>query len=97
MHIRVTPARITPDKRAEADAVMRDLFAHYRQAGGFQGGYAASDPASGEGMAVTLWDSAAAAETATAQARAILARLAPLMADGQPPQPPRAHEVTVQG
>jgi len=97
MHIRVTPARIRPDKRGEADAVMRDLFAAYREAGGFQGGYAASDPSSGEGLAVTLWDSEAAARAATAQARAILARLGSLMADGQPPPPPRAHEVTVQG
>jgi len=97
MYIRVTPAQVKPEKRDEADAVMRDLFAHYRQAGGFHGGYAASDAASGEGMAVTLWDSAAAAETATALARAILARLAPLMADGRPPQPPRAYAVTVQG
>ena len=95
MHIRVTPAQVKPDKRDEANAIMRDLFAAYRASGGFQGGYAASDE-SGEGMAVTLWDSEEAALAATERARAILARLGPLMEDGHPPRPPRAYPVTVQ-
>ena len=93
MHIRVTPASVQPGKVQETVPIMRELFDRYRQSGGFRGGYLAADERSGEGMAVTLWDSEEAAQTATQGAGQTLAKLGPLMASGQTPVPPRAYEV----
>ncbi len=93
MHIRVTPGTMQPGKMAEATAVMEELFALYRQAGGFRGGYLGGDNQSGEGMVVTLWDSAEAASAAVERHRATLAKLGPLTVTGQTPVPPRAYEV----
>lgn len=96
MHIRVTPGSIQPGKVQEALAILRDIFDGYRQAGGFRHGYAAMDERSGEGMVVTLWDSAEAAQAATQQSGQTMAKLGPLMVSGQPPVPPRAYEVQLE-
>ena len=93
MHIRVTPGTMQPGKMAEATAVVEELFALYRQAGGFQGGYLGGDDRSGEGIVVTLWDSAEAARTAVEKNSATMAKLGPLTVTGQTPVPPRAYEV----
>ena len=93
MYIRVTPGSMQPGKVREANAVIEELFALYRQAGGFQRGYLGADERTGEGMVVTLWDSEAAALAAIEQYRTITAKLGPLMATGQAPVPPRAYEV----
>ncbi len=93
MHIRVTPGTMQPGKMGEANAVVEELFARYRQAGGFRGGYLGGDDQTGEGIVVTLWDSAEAARTAVARNSATLAKLGPLTATGQTPVPPRAYEV----
>ena len=93
MHIRVTPGTMQPGKIQEANAVTAELFALYRQAGGFQGGYLGADEQTGEGVVVTLWDSEAAALAAIEQYRTIMAKLGPLMVTGQAPVPPRAYEV----
>jgi len=93
MHIRVTPGTMQPGKMAEATAVVEELFARYRQAGGFQGGYLGGDDRSGEGIVVTLWDSEEAALAAVAQNGATMAKLGPLTVTGQTPVPPRAYEV----
>jgi len=61
MHIRVTPGTMQPGKIQEANAIIEELFALYRQAGGFRGGYLGGDDRSGEGIVVTLWDSEEAA------------------------------------
>jgi heme-degrading monooxygenase HmoA len=97
MHIRVTPGQIRPDKIEEGRAIFGELFAAYRQGGGFRQGYLAADEGSGEGLVVTLWDDEAAARAATEEASPILARLGPLMASGQVPAPPRAFEVLLEG
>jgi heme-degrading monooxygenase HmoA len=96
MHLRITAGHFQPGKMQESLTIMRELFTAYRQAGGFQNGYVAGDEQSGEGVAVTLWDSAEAAEAATKQTTQTLAKLAPLMASGQAPVPPQAHPVLLE-
>lgn len=96
MHLRITSGHFRPGKLQEGVTIMRELFAAYRQAGGFQHGYVAGDEQSGEGVVVTLWDSAEAAEAATKQTTQTLAKLAPLMVSGQSPVPPRAHPVLLE-
>ena len=93
MHIRVTPGTMQPGKMAEATAVIQELFDRYRQSGGFQGGYLGGDNQTGEGIVVTLWDSAEAARTAVERNGATMAKLGPLTVTGQTPVPPRAYEV----
>ena len=96
MYIRVTPGTIQPGKVQEGVAVIREVFEVYRQAGGFQHGYFAGDQQTGEGMAVTLWDSEEAAQAATQQGSQTLAKLGPLMVSGQTPVPPRTYEVLLE-
>lgn len=96
MHIRVTPGSMQPGKVQEALAVIGEILDGYRQAGGFQHGYAAVDEQSGEGMVVTLWDSEEAAQAAAQQAGQALTKLAPLMVSGQTPPIPRAYKVQLE-
>ena len=96
MHLRVTAAQMRPGKMQEGMTIMRELFAAYRQAGGFQKGYLAGDEQAGDAVAVTLWDSEEAAQAAVKQTTQTLAKLAPLMASGQAPVPPRAHPVLLE-
>lgn len=81
----------------EATAVIDELFAAYRNSGGFRQGYLGADRQSGEGMVVTLWDSEEQALAANQQVGGILAKLAPLTVLGQTPVPARAFEVLTQG
>jgi heme-degrading monooxygenase HmoA len=96
MHLRVTAAQFRPGKMQEGMTIMRELFAAYRQAGGFQKGYVAGDEQGGDGVAVTLWDSEEAAQAAVKQTTQTLAKLAPLMVSGQAPVPPSAHPVLLE-
>ena len=97
IHIRVTPGTVRADKMDEATAVIDELFAAYRNSGGFRQGYLGADRQSGEGMVVTLWDSEEQALAANQQVGGILAKLAPLTVLGQTPVPARAFEVLTQG
>jgi heme-degrading monooxygenase HmoA len=96
MRIRVTPGKMQPGKMGEANAIMREAFAAYGEAGGFLGGYVGGDDASGDGYVVTLWESDEAARAGSERARPILARLAAVSADGAAPTPPPSFEVLVQ-
>ncbi len=96
MHMRVTAERMRPGMMGEAVAIMREAFAAYGAAGGFAGGYVAGDEGSGDGVVVTLWESAEAAQAALGLGRPILARLASCTISGAPPSPPPSYAVLLQ-
>ena len=61
MHARVVHVRIRADKVDEATRLFREsVVPAMTQQPGNRGGYLLTDPATGKGMSVSLWESAAA-------------------------------------
>ncbi len=66
MYARVTSIRFSPDTRAEVVGVAEGLTPILRQQRGFNGLQVLTDPSSGEGIIVSLWETVADAEAGEA-------------------------------
>ena len=58
MHARVTTVMVQPGKVEEATRIFRDIImAQVKQLKGFKGAMLLTDPDTGKGISVTVWDS----------------------------------------
>ena len=62
MYARVTKIRFTPEMKAEVSSVAQGLAPILRRQRGFEGLQVLTDPNSGEGIIVSLWETEADAE-----------------------------------
>src|ERR671910_1552410 len=66
MYARVTNIRFPPEMKAEVSSVVQGLAPILRRQGGFEGLQVLTDPSTGEGIILTLWETEADAETSEA-------------------------------
>ena len=95
MYARVTSIRFSPNMRAEVVGVAEGLTPILRQQRGFSGLHVLTDPRSGEGIIVSLWEKAADVETIEASA-SYIGQMSMMSSFLYEPLVPRTYEVNVQ-
>jgi heme-degrading monooxygenase HmoA len=66
MYARVTNIRFPPEMKSEVSSVVKGLAPILRRQRGFEGLQVLTDPSTGEGIIVTVWETESDAETSEA-------------------------------
>jgi heme-degrading monooxygenase HmoA len=95
MYARVTNIRFPPEMKAEVSSVVQGLAPILRPQRGFKGLQVLTDPSTGEGIIVTLWETEADAETSEATS-SYIGQMSMMSSFLHEPLVPKTYEVSVK-
>jgi len=95
MYARVTNIRFPPEMKAEVSSVVQGLAPILRRQRGFEGLQVLTDPSTGEGIIVTLWETEADAEASEATS-SYIGQMSMMSSFLHEPLVPRTYEVSVK-
>jgi heme-degrading monooxygenase HmoA len=95
MYARVTNIRFPPEMKAEVSSVVQGLAPILRRQRGFEGLQVLTDPSTGEGIIVTMWETEADAETSEATS-SYIGQMSMMSSFLHEPLVPKTYEVSVK-
>ena len=95
MYARVTDIRFPPEMKAEVSSVVKGLAPILRRQRGFEGLQVLTDPSTGEGIIVTVWETESDAETSEATS-SYIGQMSMMSSFLHEPLVPKTYEVGVK-
>jgi heme-degrading monooxygenase HmoA len=95
MYARVTNIRFPPEMKAEVSSVVQGLAPILRRQRGFEGLQVLTDPSTGEGIIVTVWETESDAETSEATS-SYIGQMSMMSSFLHEPLVPKTYEVSVK-
>jgi heme-degrading monooxygenase HmoA len=95
MYARVTNIRFPPDMEAEVSSVVKGLAPILRRQRGFEGLQVLTDPSTGEGIIVIVWETESDAETSEATS-SYIGQMSMMSSFLHEPLVPKTYEVSVK-
>ena len=95
MYARVTNIRFPPEMKAEVSSVVQGLAPILRRQRGFEGLQVLTDPSTGEGIIVTMWETESDVETSEATS-SYIGQMSMMSSFLHEPLVPKTYEVSVK-
>jgi heme-degrading monooxygenase HmoA len=95
MYARVTNIRFPPEMKSEVSSVVKGLAPILRRQRGFEGLQVLTDPSTGEGIIVTVWETESDAETSEATS-SYIGQMSMMSSFLHEPLVPKTYEVSVK-
>jgi heme-degrading monooxygenase HmoA len=95
MYARVTNIRFPPEMKTEVSSVVQGLAPILRRQQGFEGLQVLTDPSTGEGIIVSLWETEADAEASEANS-SYIGQMSMMSSYLYEPLVPKTYEVSVK-